>query len=151
MFILMTGLRPSEALQSIKLIKEDNENYLNKNTMLLEHFKYPQCFIRRTKKVYISIVNKTILDLAKDSPNLNSYMSLVSAIKRNLPNYHINTKYCRKIFATFLRHNGIEQELIDLLQGRIPKAIFVRHYYRPNLETFDRIRSLLGQLQKQIV
>ena len=70
-------------------------------------------------------------------------MSLVSALKRSIHDYRINTKYCRKIFATFLRNNGIEQEIIDLLQERLPKSIFVRHYYRPDLEKFDRIRSLL--------
>jgi intergrase/recombinase len=77
-------------------------------------------------------------------------MSLVSAIKRNIP-YHINTTYCRKIFATFLRTNGIEQELIDLLQGRIPKSVFVRHYYRPDLQRFDKIRPLLDNLYNQLI
>jgi intergrase/recombinase len=40
--------------------------------------------------------------------------------------------YCRKIFATYLRLEGVEQEIIDLLQGRIPRNVFVRHYFRPN-------------------
>jgi intergrase/recombinase len=47
-------------------------------------------------------------------------MSLVLGIKRDNPNYDIHTKYCRKIFATYLQNNGIEQEIIDLLQGLIP-------------------------------
>ncbi|MDR4513049.1 MAG: hypothetical protein MRJ93_15240 [Nitrososphaeraceae archaeon] len=48
---------------------------------------------------------------------------------------HMN--YCSKIFATYLRSNGIKQEIIDLLQGRIPKSIFVRHYYRPDLDSLE--------------
>jgi hypothetical protein len=32
---------------------------------LLEHYKYPEVFIRKTKKAYISIVTKSILDVAK--------------------------------------------------------------------------------------
>jgi intergrase/recombinase len=40
--------------------------------------------------------------------------------------------FCRKIFATYLRIQGVEQEIIDLLQGRIPHNIFVRHYFRPS-------------------
>jgi hypothetical protein len=134
LFTTLIGLRQLEALKSIKMIKGDSQYYINKNTMLLEHFRFPHFFIRRTKKAYISIVNESILNIAKNSATLNSYMSLVSGIKRDNPNYYIHTKYCRKIFATYLRNKGIEQEIIDLLQGRIPKSVFVRHYYRPDLK-----------------
>ena len=62
----------------------------------------------------------------------------------------MNMNYCRKIFATFMRSNGIEQEIIDLLQGRIPKSVFVRNYYRPDLERFDKVRELLYKLYNKI-
>ena len=62
----------------------------------------------------------------------------------------MNMNYCRKIFATYLRNNGIEQEIIDLLQGRIPKGVFIRHYYRPDLEQFDKVRGLVENLYNQI-
>lgn len=150
-FTTLTGLRPSEALESIRLIEADNQEYINKKIMLLKHFRFPQYFIRRTNKAYISIVNKTIIDLARNSASLTSYKSLISVIKRYNLNYNIHTKYCRKIFATYLRNNGIEQEIIDLLQGRIPKSIFVRHYYRPDLVRFEKIRELLDTLYDRIV
>ena len=35
-------------------------------------------------------------------------------------------KYCRKIFASFLRQQGVQPEIIDILQGRITKNIFLR-------------------------
>lgn len=38
--------------------------------------------------------------------------------------------YCKKVFPTFLGQEGIESEIIDLLQGRIPNSMFVKHYYR---------------------
>ena len=62
----------------------------------------------------------------------------------------MNMNYCRKIFATFMRNNVMEQEIIDLLQGGIPKAVFIRHYYRPDLERFDKVRGLLNNLYNQI-
>ena len=62
---------------------------------------------------------------------------------------HMN--YCRKIFATYLRSKGIEQEVIDLLQGRIPKNIFVRHYYKPDVRSFNRIREILNELYTVII
>lgn len=59
--------------------------------------------------------------------------------------------YCGKIFATYLRTKGIEQEIIDLLQGRIPKNIFVKHYYKPDYESFNRIREILNELYEILV
>ena len=32
-----------------------------------------------------------------------------------------------KIFATYLRNHGLEQEIIDLFEGCIQKSVFVRH------------------------
>lgn len=59
--------------------------------------------------------------------------------------------YCLKIFATYLRNNGIEQEIIDLLQGRIAKSIFVRHYYRPDFKIYDKVKILITQMHNDIV
>ncbi len=60
----------------------------------------------------------------------------------NILKYHT----AAKIFATFLRNEGLESEIIDLLQGRIPNSIFVRHYYRPGLTKFDEVRNKLDKL-----
>jgi intergrase/recombinase len=63
----------------------------------------------------------------------------------------LRMSFCRKIYATFLRTQGIEQEIIDLLQGRIPRNVFVRHYYRPNFaEESNRVSKLLSKLYQEI-
>jgi hypothetical protein len=142
----LTGLRPDEACKSITLIHKEENNYLKKDVMTLEHFKYPEIFIRRTKKAYISIVTDSILDLAKQS-SVCGYNALRLAIKRR--DLDMNMAYCRKIFATNLRMNGIEQEIIDLLQGRIPKSIFVRHYFRPDYK-YNRIRESVSSLYSSL-
>jgi intergrase/recombinase len=144
----LTGLRPTESIESIKLLKTESTNYLNKETMLIEHYKYPTQFIRRTKKAYISIVTTNLLNVIEES-KIHSYTSLQSLLKRKGMEMHMS--YCRKIFATYLRNNGIEQEIIDLLQGRISKSVFVRHYYRPDLERFEKIRELLDKLYEHII
>jgi len=59
--------------------------------------------------------------------------------------------YCRKIFATFLRNEGVEPELIDMPQGRIPNSVFIRHYYRPDMSKFDGIREKLTRLHALLV
>jgi hypothetical protein len=38
-----------------------------------------------------------------------------------------------------------------LLQGRIPKSVFVRHYYKPDLARFEKVRSLLDNLYNQLM
>lgn len=57
-------------------------------------------------------------------------------------------KYCRKIFASHLRQSGIESEIVDLLQGRVPRTVFARHYFTPSLD-YKVIRAL-DRLKEQI-
>ena len=60
-------------------------------------------------------------------------------------------KYCRKIYASYLRQAGIESEIVDLLQGRKPRAVFARHYSRPNADYKDRVLlDAVNKLQKKI-
>ena len=68
-----------------------------------------------------------------------SYNALKLMLKRT--DLDMNMYYCRKVFATYLRNEGIESEIIDLLQGRISSSVFVRHYYRPDMSKFDQIRE----------
>ena len=144
-YCTLTRLRPTEAFSSINLIKSDLDNYLDKDKMILEHVKYPEIFIRKTKKAYISIANETIIQIAKDTKEKSSYNSLRCYFKRRRMPFHFS--YCGKIFATYLRTNGIEQEIIDLLQGRLPKSVFLRYYYRPDLVTYTKIQN---QLKSQL-
>ena len=147
-YCTLTGLRPTEAFSSINLIKSDLDNYLDKEKMILEHVKYPEIFIRKTKKAYISIVNESILQIANDTKQ-SSYNSLRCYFKRRRIPFNFN--YCRKIFATYLRTNGVEQEIIDLLQGRLPKSVFLRYYYRPDLVTYTKIQNQLKSLLNDIL
>lgn len=140
------------------MLKKDKE-YLDKEKMILKHYSHPSIFIRRTKKAYISVINEKILELVNYGEKGNSesgchqdypisYSALRSYFKRN--KMKLNLHYCRKIFATFLRQNGIEQEIIDLLQGRASNSIFLKHYYRPNID-YGKIRSILDRLAIQVL
>jgi hypothetical protein len=106
----LTGLRPDEACKSIVLFQKQRDNYLRKD-LKIEHFKYPDVFLRRTKKAYVSIVTDSMLELAKKCSNCG-YNALRLAVKRK--GTEMNMAFCRKIFATCLRNNGIGQEVIDL-------------------------------------
>ncbi len=139
-YCTLTGLRPDEACQSIRLVKENIDSYHDKDKMILKHFEFPEIFIRRTKQAYVSIANDLIIKVANDSGN-HSYNALRCHLKRK--KIQMNMNYCRKIFATFMRNNGLQSEIIDLLQGRIPKSVFVRHYY---LLTKDYNKDVISPL-----
>jgi intergrase/recombinase len=58
--------------------------------------------------------------------------------------------YCRKIYASWLRQSGIESEIVDLLQGRVPKTVFARHYFTPSLDYRDKVIRALAKLKDRI-
>ena len=147
LYDILVGLRPREACQSISLLNEGRDSYLSRQSMTLEHFRFPEIFISRTKKAYISIVTDQILEIAKRSTSC-SYNALRLVVQKK--GLDMRMSFCRKIFATYLRNNGIEQEIIDLLQGRIPKSVFVRHYYRPNFND-NRIQECVNSLHNFLI
>jgi intergrase/recombinase len=59
-------------------------------------------------------------------------------------------RFCRKVFASHLRQSGIEGEIVDLLQGCIPKRVFARHYFTPSLEYRGKVIHALTKLKKEI-
>src|SRR5581483_1428597 len=147
-FNTLTGLRPSEACQSISLIQTDLSNYMKKEEGVLEQWKYPDLFIRNSKKAFISLVDDNVIQIAMNANNCG-YTALSSYLKRR--GLKMRMGHCRKIFATYVRMNGVEQEIVDLLQGRIPKSVFARHYFRPDFkDRNDKIRLLINSLKKEI-
>jgi hypothetical protein len=92
-FGTLTGLRPIEACKSVQIIQTNLPNYLNSELFILEHFKWKDIFIRRTKKAFISVMTDRLLEIAK-SADYQSYTSIyVYLRKRGLP---MRMNYCRK-------------------------------------------------------
>jgi intergrase/recombinase len=54
-------------------------------------------------------------------------------------------KYCRAIFATYLRKQGIEPEVIDIYQGRVPTSVFAARYLKTNIK--DDRQMVLSAVQ----
>jgi intergrase/recombinase len=131
-FNLVTGLRKQESIDAFNLIitlskQKRLAEYYNSEFAILEHFRYPDLFLRQTKKVYISIVNKEIvLQIADNQPV--SYSAIRKRITR--AKHNVRIKELRSYYATYLRKHGILAEYIDLLQGRIPKSVFAKHYLK---------------------
>jgi intergrase/recombinase len=118
-FDTLTGLRPTEAIKSIHMIHTELDNYLNRERMVLEHFRYRNIFIRPTKNAFISVLTPQLLELAKRSATDCSWTAIYHML--NTKGMDMQMKYCRKIFATYVRSQGVDSEIVNLLQGRIGK------------------------------
>jgi len=150
-FLLCTGVRKEEGITSfnkiIELSKQSNLSiYYNDEFGVLQHFVFKELFLRNTKNLYVSIVEKPlVLEIAKSEPL--TYEQVRKRLVRHGLKLRINE--LRDYFGSFMvRHNLIKEE-VDLLQGRIPPSIFLRHYWSPSFkELRDRtLRAIIELTQ----
>ncbi len=151
LFCTLTGLRASECAEAVRLINDSHcaLTYYNPKQMILQHYRFPDIFIRRTKAVYISIVDKEILAIAQ---SIKSTPITLNGLKMQSKHRHLSmkVKYCRKIYASWLHKYGISSDLIDMLQGRIGKNIFLKHYLTPSADYKAQVLQALEKLQQQL-
>jgi hypothetical protein len=128
----LTGLWPAESLQAIRLINDPIafKTYYDTDRQILQHFNFPELFLRRTKTVYITIVDNELLTIARNAVSKPSYDRIRYACAAS-GGLDFHMAYCGKIYASWLRQSGIESEFVDLLQDRVPKTVFARHYFTP--------------------
>ena len=149
-FLLHSGLRVSEAIHSfnlaIKLSKEGRlSDYYDSEFQVLCHFKFPKLFIRRTKNCYITFLEPEFLQQITASQGV-SY----SGLRKRLERKHLRLRFneLRDRFGTYLLSHGVLEAEINLLQGRIPVDIFIRHYWSPKLkELGTRIFKALNTME----
>jgi Archaeal phage integrase len=147
---LVTGLRCSELLESIRLIndKDSFSKYYNGQQMALLHYKFPQ-FIRTTKKAWVSFVTPEMLapihNLEKNPPTYSAIRHLC-----NRKGIACNLHLCRKIHGSWLCSHGCTAQEVDLLQGRVGPSVFTRYYLTPDSTLRTRVIDALHKLLKQI-
>ncbi len=134
-YLRVSGLRKEEGVNSfnkiIELSKEGKlASYLNDDG-LLEHFQFKKLFLRGTKNVYISIVPKSLIEEIAESVPVG-----YNAILKRLQRRKMRSRICelRDAYGTFMVRHGLIKEEVDLLQGRIPPSIFIRHYWSPSFK-----------------
>jgi intergrase/recombinase len=152
-FMIVTGLRYDEAVESynliIKLAHEGKLNqYYNEERAILEHFRFKEIFIRRTKKAFISFVPKElVLKLSNHEP-LNIY-SVQSRVKRRCKRLAFSD--IREMHGTLLTKYLKEAE-IDFLHGRVSGSVFMRNYFNPALigDLKERTSTAIAEIQQRI-
>lgn len=75
---MLIGLRPAEVCESVSLICKSTDKYYNPERQALEHFKFPEIFLRQTKKAYISFVTPEMLKKFEIEQILKSHHVMLS-------------------------------------------------------------------------
>jgi intergrase/recombinase len=148
-FKALSGLRKSEAINAFNLIielyKEGNlSKYYNSELESLEHFRYENTFIRGSKNVFFSFIPKQFIEQIVVCNPISE-----STLKRRLKKYGMGLRLneLRDYYATYMVHHEVIREEVDLLQGRIGKSIFVRHYFSPAINDLrDRALKAVKKL-----
>jgi len=142
-----------EGIKSFNKIIELNKqkrlnDYYNEDLNVLEHFKYSKDFLRNSKNVYISII-PTYLVLQIANSKRVSYSTIRKRLKRN--GLKVRIKELRQYYGSFMVRHGLIREEVDLLQGRVPRSIFVRNYLTIAFkELRDRVFEALKQLEQTL-
>ena len=150
-FLRANGLRMSEGLTSFNMVISLSQEgrlseYLNSEDGILEHFRYRKLFLRGTKNAFISIIPESLINEIKKSKPV-TYNGIIKRLqRRHLP---CRIGELRDFYGTFMVKHGLVVQEVDLLCGRIPPSIFVRHYFSPAIkELRDRTLKALEAMEK---
>jgi intergrase/recombinase len=149
-FLVLSGLRPCEALLTFKLLSEKRDGYLDEEKMLLHHWRFPE-FQRNGKRCFLTVLTKGMVEDLRCG--LHERMWYYEKLKRRLHSagLPVNLYVFRKAWATFMRMNGLEQELVNVFQGRAPRSIFEQSYFRPVLdEAILKVRTLVQKMEQEL-
>jgi len=106
LYCTLTGMSGTECIEAVRPLNgekfeiEQNANYYNPERQILQHYLYPNIFIKHTKAIYISVVNDSVFRTAHNMNKAPTQIGLKRATMRRKLNMHI--KYCRKIHASWL-------------------------------------------------
>jgi len=145
-FLAVTGLRYKEAITSwnliVKLSKENHlGDYYKEDRSVLEHFRFKDLFIRRSKKVFISFVPPRIVEEISTNPSLTR-----SILSKRIQRRGMRERFgdVREFYASFML-KFLRQPEIDFLQGRVSSSVFMRNYFNPVWIRDLKERTLKGE------
>ena len=129
----ISGLRLVEAISSynliIKLAKEGKLNqYYNEEKEALEHFRFKEIFLRKSKKAFVSFVPKDLVErIALNHPIPSRF-----ALQKRLERQGMQGRFSdiREFHGTFMTKYLKESE-INFIHGRVTTSVFMRNYFNP--------------------
>jgi len=148
-FMAITGLRFVESIESynliIKLSKHEKlSEYYDVEREILQHFKFREIFLRKTKKAFISFVYSDTVGKISENTPLTEDIIHGRLKRRNIP---LRFSDIRELHGTLLTKH-LRQPEIDFLHGRVSPTVFMRNYFNPTwitdlkARTFRAIREI---------
>ena len=138
-----TGLRFEEAVNAWNLVIDLSEkrrlgDYYKDSEQALEHFRFRQTFIRRTKKAFISFVSRDLVKQIQGADHLTT-----NAILKRLGRRHLKRRFgdIRELHGSLLTRSHSECE-INFLHGRVSSGVFMANYFNPAWISDLRARTL---------
>lgn len=133
-FLLYSGLRVSEAIQSFNLIIDlarigKLDEYYNKELKALIHMQYKQ-FNRKTKKATLTFIKPKFLSEIAISSQVGYHRLRKRLEKHKFP---LKLKCFRRYQNTLLLTNGLSEIEVNLISVRI-NGILLKHYFTPKLD-----------------
>ena len=142
----LTGLRLVEGVCSynliIKLSREGKlDSYYIHEHGALEHYRFKELFIRKSKKAFVSFVPTELVSAISKKEILTSADAVQKLVqKRGLP---LRFADIREAHGTFMT-KFLKPSEIDFLHGRVTSSVFMQHYFNPALIGDLRERAFKG-------
>lgn len=147
-FMAVTGLRLVEAIESWNLIKsvENLGDYFDGEKEVLMHYKFPERFLRKGKKAFISFVPKDMVERIRCSRlALGSRHTVAKAVG--------NARFSdlREAHASILT-KYLNASEIDFLHGRVGTSVFMQNYFNPALisDLKERVFKAITEIQAKV-
>jgi len=152
-FMAVTGLRLKEAVKSYNLIIHLSEqdrlhDYFNEKNQCLEHFRFKELFIQRTKKAFISFVPVKLVEQIGKNKAISIYVPIGRVKQQKIKQRFGDIREAHATFMTkFLRPSEI-----DFLHGRVSSSIFMRNYFNPALikDLKERVFKGINEIMEMI-
>ena len=152
--ISITGMRLIEAITSYNLIielagKNRLDEYYNMENETLEHYKFKEQFIRRSKKTFISFVPKELVTRISSNEKVRSRDTIIKKVEKQ----GLKSRFgdIREAHASFMT-KYLKQPEIDFLHGRISANVFMSNYFNPALisDLKERVFKAIKEIENKI-
>jgi intergrase/recombinase len=136
-------VRTGEGILCLRKIRELGlDKYPMNECGILEHWRHRETFLRRSKKLYISVLTDNLIEQLRHWNGSITYKRMRGAVQR--AGAMADFYRLRKWHCTILRCNGIPSEIVDILEGRCPSSILGRSYMRPDFrQLMDAVKNVL--------
>jgi len=150
----LTGMRLIEAVECYNLIIELSRKgklgeYYNEQTEALEHFKFKDRFLRRSKKVFVSFAPKSlVLRIAESGKPLNKHGVCTGIQRYGLP---LRFGDIRELHGSIMSKHLSEAE-VNFLHGRIGSSVFMSNYFNIKWITDlkERMNKGIAEIESKI-